>query len=211
MKLYMKLILGILGLLMATANYAQVVRWYNVIDLTGISDDQPRAYWLPTSVTGTNDTAGFGDFLTDLGDWGYMRNMSNKFEIEDSDSFSDNWLDAANTCTNRGNRWRLPTVADFLLVAMLKTELEQQNSSFTPFRKGEVGSIPSSPGEKGWYYWLATEVPNSGNASYMMVFSDSGSYLLANNSTYNSSGKAGIISDAGHKIQMPFRCVRDLE
>lgn len=202
MKLYMKLILGILGLLMATANYAQVA-YFNVIDATGISDNQSRNYWIPTSVTGTNDTAGSGDFLTNLGHWNYMRNMSKKFEIESSDSFSDNWLDAANTCTNRGGRWRLPTVADFLLVSMLKKELEE-NFSFTPLRKGKLSQIPSSPEEKGWYYWLATEVPGSGDRSYMMVFSDSGSYLLV-------SVKAGMINQFGRKIQMPFRCVRDFD
>lgn len=212
MKLYMKLILGILGLLMATANYAQVVlQWDNVIDATGISDDQPRSYWPPTSVTGTNDTAGSNDFITNLGHWNYMVHMSRKFEIDGSDSFSDNWLDAVNTCARRGSGWRLSTVADFLLVTMLKKELEQYSYNFTPLRKGEGDKFPSSPRERGWHYWLATEVPNTEAYSYMMVFSDSRSYLLPNIIFSTGSGKAGILNLFGDKIQMPFRCVRDFD
>lgn len=212
MKLYMKLILGILGLLMATANYAQVVPYANVIDATGISDDQPRGYWPPTSVTGTNDTAGSGHFLTDLGHWNYMVNMSRKFEIEGVDSFTDNWLDAVNTCARKGNGWRLSTIADFLLVTMLKKELEQYSYDFTPLRKGDVAQLPSSPGEKGWHYWLATEVPNTEDGSYMIAFGDFGSFPNPNNTNLsNDGGKAGILNLAGDKIMMPFRCVRDFD
>lgn len=209
MKLYMKLILGILGLLMATANYAQVVQWDNVIDATGISDDQPEFWSWPTSVDGTNYTIGSDNFLTNLGHWNYCRNMRKKIEIDGSDSFSDNWLDAANTCTNRGDGWRLATIVDFMLVAMLKTELEQ-NYNFDPLRKGERDKIPSFPGEKGWHYWLATEVLYTDTHSYMMVFNDAG-HSLGTSILYNNSSKAGIISDAGHKIQMPFRCVRGVD
>lgn len=206
----MKLILGILGLLMTTANYAQDV-YGNSIDASAINGD--RGHYSPktTSVDGTNYAEGSDDYLINLAHWGNALGIGKGIEIETSDSFSDNWLDAANTCTNRG--WRLPTVADFWLVSMLKKELEEQNPySFTPFLRGKARELPSNPGDRGWHYWLATEVRGMGQYSYMMVFDDDGDEMVVNGMLgyYGVSGKAGIKKETyDPPFLMPFRCVRD--
>ncbi|WP_270570577.1 hypothetical protein [Bacteroides eggerthii] len=206
----MKLILGILGLLMTTANYAQEV-YGNSIDASDILGDRGGRTPPPTSVDGTNYAKGSDNPRMNLAHWGNALGIGKRIDIETSDSFSDNWLDAANTCTNRG--WRLPTVADFWLVSMLKKELEEQNPySFTPFLRGKARELPSNPGDRGWHYWLATEFQSVGQYSYMMVFDDDGDEMVVNATLgyYGVSGKAGIKKETyDPPFQMPFRCVRD--
>lgn len=209
MKLYMKLILGILGLLMTTANYAQEV-YGNSIDASDILGDRGGRTPPPTSVDGTNYAEGSDDNRINLAHWGNALSVGKGIEIETSDSFSDNWLDAANTCTAKG--WRLPTVSDFWLVSMLKKELEQDPYYFTPFLRGKARELPANPGDRGWHYWLATEFHGMGQYSYMMVFDDDGDEMVVNIMLghYGVSGKAGIKKETyDPPFQMPFRCVRD--
>lgn len=207
MKLYMKLILVILGLLMTTANYAQRVVGTGAIDASEINGDRGHHPPKTIYVDGTNDAEGSDDPSINLAHWLNALSIGKVIDIDNSDSFSDNWLDAADECSNRG--MRLPTVADFWLVSIMKKELEE-DPYFTPFRRGKAKQIPSNSGDQGWHYWLATEIRGMGEYSYMMVFDDDGDELTDNIRLGDSSSKAGIrriISDP--PIWMPFRCVSD--
>lgn len=215
MKRYIKLILISFGLLMTTANYAQFVTDYYggygpvFIDASSVhlmgEYMQPR----PTNVDGTNTSIGTPTH-NNLGFWATGRYITAKFELDRSDSFATNWLEAANSCASSGKR--LATVADFWMISVLKKELEEL-TNFTPFRTGDAGRLPATAGTLGWHYWVATELWNWGEHCYLMVFNDNVDRLTT--SMYlGQSSKAGIMQadDSGNIIPyyMPFRCVRDV-